>query len=282
MNDVPLIDVAFDQFPLCITENRHIPGKKLPTHFHRCKEILYIIDGSGELIINEHRYPIKRFDLIMLDENEQHHIIDDERNLINLYNIYYTPELWNGAEARALFNFLPLPYENRVLSTIENPMLANTASLIRDILYESKNSTPEYAFLARARLTELIVNIRRHIRSRSAGKTQSEKYTPTEHKVLMLARHMETYYYQNFAIEKMASMVPLGKRQFSRIFKKVTQVNFKEYLNRVRIDKAKQMLRIRKDIASVCFETGFKDISYFYKIFKKEAGMTPKEYITRA
>jgi len=91
---------------------------------------------------------------------------------------------------------------------------------------------------------------------------------------------MEKNYYRNLALEELAAMAPLGVRQFSRIFKKLTNMNFKEYLQDLRINEAKRLLSTRqRGIKSISFEVGFEDLSHFYRVFRKFTGTTPKNYI---
>jgi YesN/AraC family two-component response regulator len=53
----------------------------------------------------------------------------------------------------------------------------------------------------------------------------------------------------------------------------------KEYVNKKRIEAAYAMLQERKkQVIEICFESGFSDLSYFYKVFKKAYGKTPKAF----
>lgn len=55
--------------------------------------------------------------------------------------------------------------------------------------------------------------------------------------------------------------------------------NFIEYLTDVRMEKAKELLRnSSKSIKEICLEVGYADSSYFSRIFKKNVGVSPKEY----
>ena len=57
-------------------------------------------------------------------------------------------------------------------------------------------------------------------------------------------------------------------------------VNFNEYLNQVRIRKAKELLREPDAVIyEVAEKTGFSDYKYFTKVFKKLCGCSPSEYV---
>jgi len=66
---------------------------------------------------------------------------------------------------------------------------------------------------------------------------------------------------------------------FSYIFKKETGENVSTYLNQVRIEKAKELLRDETvKTYEVAYQVGFNDPNYFYVLFKKYTGCTPGEY----
>ena len=65
----------------------------------------------------------------------------------------------------------------------------------------------------------------------------------------------------------------------SRMFKKEMGKNFVDYLNEIRIEKAKEMLRdVRFKTYEVAEQVGIPDAHYFSKLFKKYVGVTPTEF----
>ena len=70
----------------------------------------------------------------------------------------------------------------------------------------------------------------------------------------------------------------------STLYRKVTAllgISPNEYIRRIRISKAVELLRSRQwSITDIAFKTGFGSHSSFGKVFKKEFGMTPSEYLT--
>ncbi|MDR0503413.1 MAG: response regulator [Treponema sp.] len=76
-----------------------------------------------------------------------------------------------------------------------------------------------------------------------------------------------------------ASCVGISPNHLSTVFTQETGENFIEYLTRVRIDKAKQLLwETSMKSADIAHETGFSDPHYFSSIFKKNTGFSPREF----
>ena len=78
------------------------------------------------------------------------------------------------------------------------------------------------------------------------------------------------------SLDQVARESGMSKFYFSRSFKSFTGRTFKNYQNHKRIEKAKNLLQepeIR--VIDVCFLIGFNDVSYFNRVFKKNAGISP-------
>jgi two-component system response regulator YesN len=84
---------------------------------------------------------------------------------------------------------------------------------------------------------------------------------------------------KKISLEDISGYVGISKYYFSVLFKKEKDITFSSYLNSVRIDKAKQLLKNpQTTINDVVDEVGFNDAQYFSKTFKKYVGMTVTEY----
>ncbi|HJC22211.1 MAG TPA: response regulator [Candidatus Eisenbergiella merdavium] len=99
-------------------------------------------------------------------------------------------------------------------------------------------------------------------------------------------RKIKSYAQQHFMEESLNlqfiadQIVHLGVKYVGRCFIKETGVKFSEYLLEIRMEKAKQMLKTRDArIEEIAEQVGLgHDVPYFYQLFKRYTGMTPKEY----
>ncbi|KAF2519898.1 helix-turn-helix domain-containing protein [Flavobacterium salilacus subsp. salilacus] len=80
-------------------------------------------------------------------------------------------------------------------------------------------------------------------------------------------------------IEEIITEVPASRRNLARRFKQVTGITPIEYLQKTRIEAAKQLLETSKhSIMEVMLESGYNDLKTFRSLFKRNVGMTPKMY----
>ena len=85
---------------------------------------------------------------------------------------------------------------------------------------------------------------------------------------------------EEITLEEISRVVCVSPQYFSRLFKEETSKNFIEYLTKVRIDRAKELMKNSNlSIKEICFKTGYADPNYFSHIFKKTEKLTPSEYI---
>jgi AraC-like DNA-binding protein len=81
------------------------------------------------------------------------------------------------------------------------------------------------------------------------------------------------------SLATVAKAVNMSSYHFCKTFKKVTGLNFTDYLARVRIEKAKELLlNPNARVSEVVFEVGFQSITHFNRIFKRYVGKSPTEY----
>lgn len=83
----------------------------------------------------------------------------------------------------------------------------------------------------------------------------------------------------DLSLKTLARTLSVNPSYLSTLFKKETGVTLTEYVNKKRVEKAKQLLKIGNvQIQTVAQSCGMLDVNYFTKIFKKYAGVTPREY----
>lgn len=94
-----------------------------------------------------------------------------------------------------------------------------------------------------------------------------------------VSRYVMQYFPENISLSKAGAALDVNPEYLSTQFRQVTGMTFREYLNRVRIEEARRLI-VHTDytILEIAIACGFRDQSYFTKIFKKFTGKTPRQY----
>jgi AraC-like DNA-binding protein len=84
---------------------------------------------------------------------------------------------------------------------------------------------------------------------------------------------------ENLRLGHVAKACNTSTFYFCKMFKKITGINFTDYLSRVRIEKSKNLLlNPNLRVSEIAFEVGFQSLTHFNRVFKKILGQSPTEY----
>ncbi len=97
--------------------------------------------------------------------------------------------------------------------------------------------------------------------------------------LLQAKEYIDHNYQKSISLEEVAEEIGISSYYLSKLFKDRFQVTFMEYLKNARIQKAVELLLDgNKPLKEIALNVGYKDPNYFSTAFKKEIGMSPREY----
>ena len=92
-------------------------------------------------------------------------------------------------------------------------------------------------------------------------------------------QYIESKQGEDLTLGEVAKAVNTSTFYFCKMFKKATGLHFTEYVSRVRIEKAKNLLlNPNLRVSEVAFEVGFQSLTHFNRVFKKMTGQSPTDY----
>ncbi len=111
------------------------------------------------------------------------------------------------------------------------------------------------------------------------SKVKAQRYSRT---VVTCQNYIFSRLYQEITLEELAQAVKLNPNYLSVLFKKEVGISVSEYIQKCRIEEAKNLLlNTSSPISEICSWLNFTDQSYFTKVFKKYTGVTPKQFKER-
>lgn len=93
-----------------------------------------------------------------------------------------------------------------------------------------------------------------------------------------ILNYIDRNYCQDLKLESLAGIFHYNSAYLGKLIRAKTGVQFSTYLDNVRIEKAKQLLKEDLKVYEVARKTGYRYIDYFYKKFKKYVGVSPTDY----
>lgn len=263
-------------------------------HFHRQHHefILYYI-LSGELFLTEGNkdYHLKANDFLLLDPSREHfgqkastcQFFYTHFSLPNLLETNLTKDdvknlLQKMQLTELMRDYLPDIYLPKYYSVTTPSSMTQIHSLLSKALESFSSHELYHSIQASCLLYELLV-----ILSKSFSYNllyDFEKMTSTSHQMIpLLLNFLNQSYSMAISSTLIESQFNCNFDYLNRQFKKMTGQTIFVYLNSLRIEKAKQLLSTgfysMNDVATC---TGFHDVYYFSKVFKKLTGVTPGKY----
>lgn len=245
-------------------------------HIHSAVELLYIKDGSFSVVLEDTEHHVEAGDLILFCSNSLHHVYTKNLPNNSYYVIKIPPSFFPEISGQAVSTEYAMRFalhnrENKCLWTADElcdtPIWQTLQALI------GEHASPSYAseFAIKLKVMELLLCILRddHLKAGQHRRHMTEA-------VYQIILYVRQHFAEDINEKQLAHQLGMSYSYFSRNFRKVTGVTFKQYLNRTRINRAEQLLLTSHlSVSEVAIRCGFNNISYFISVYRNLKGETP-------
>lgn len=247
-----------------------------PDHYHNFFEIFYLNSGSCRFLLKDTVYQLEKGDLIFIAPGELHHSHYYPGTTCEIITVYFKADYVDYAFLR---KWLPENIHlnlHSFMGSIPTLYQEDFQALLNRMLSEN-TKIDEYSFaLLACHLQELLLLLMRHS---VMNEQEPQLLNSRDADVLLATKYIYKNFQKSLTLEEVASIASLSPTYFSRKFKQVTGMGFKEYLNFVRLKHAQTaLLTTNNTITDIALEYGFNDSNYFKDLFKKFYGKSPREF----
>lgn len=223
-------------------------------------EIELYIQTSGATIINGAKHPIKKGMIMFSSPGD---IRNSELPFICKFVHLPLPNEKKYEKFRQYLSLIP-----KIIPHVD----FDKYSAMFDKLESLYNSQTEYREISiQACMLELISEL-------YADTVLKNEFHENEN-INMIIEYMENNMRSDITLEELSDLLHFSPNYFHKYFKEKVGVTPHKYLLNMRINKAKILLDSSdKSLVSIADESGFESQAYFCYVFKRETGMTPKEY----
>jgi len=279
--------VLYHDFPKGRCEIDELENAPLmPMHTHNFDELVFILGGSAVHIIDDEEYPIIRGDVFVVRGSHKHGYVN-EKNL-HIVNVLYQREFFESLKVEfadlpgfnALFVHEPLYRKKHTFKSklhLNSQQLQKMSQLLKFMITEQNDQWVGTAALNEHIFNIIVINV---------CKFFLEYKSPQPKALLKISSaidFIEQKYDKPISNALLANKANMSQGSFRYSFKRITGLSPIDYLIKLRIEKAAEIMaknnRIR--VIDTAFKTGFENSAYFTKKFKEIIGMTPMAYLKK-
>lgn len=277
-------NIALDKdFPFQISEVvlNHKNSRPDTFHWHSYFEITYVQEGQGNYSVNGQEYMMKPGDIIIFNNVEAHGwklMGEDMKLLVMIFSPEFVAEKLSVFDSEYLKPFVERGsnFKNRIGS--EEPVSHEIRKGIREIYAEWQQQKEGYPLMIKANILRILTMLIRTYQDESkSGEMLKEKKSAMK-RLEQAISYIDHHYSEKITLDEVAAAAYMSSNYFSSYFRKVTGISFSEYVTRIRISHARELLRdTDKSVTEIAMECGFHNISNFYRLYKKQVGKPPRD-----
>ena len=246
-------------------------------HIHKAVELLYIKSGSYTLLLDGVEHEIEKGDLVLFCSNAIHHVFtknlpENEYYVIKISPTFFLQFSTQEEGTEYVMRFAINRKENKNIWKREELEGTSLLAALQSLIDEHENAKYASQVAIKLKIMELLVEI---LRSDSTTDTKVP-HNQTASLIYNTMVYVRNHYAEDMDERELARSLGMSYSYFSRSFKRVTGITFKQYLNRIRVNQAEKLLcRGSASVSEIATKCGYNSISYFINVYKSITGKTP-------
>jgi AraC family L-rhamnose operon regulatory protein RhaS len=251
-------------------------------HGHDFSELIFVLGGKANHIVSDYSYPIREGDIFTIHPGLKHGFNKPENlQLMNFMFSWKTPlieiSLLNHLPGfHHLFTLDPLlrqAGEFQTGLTLSGAYWNEIQNIGSQIFNEYSLGNEGFEGMIQALFQLLVISLsRRKI-------LDSVVSTPGSQPLARAMAFLEETYREKIQLNDIADAACVSSRHISRLFQTMLNTSPFEYLNNIRLQKARSLLsQSTISISEISDQCGFSDSNYFSRVFKDQEGISPRIY----
>lgn len=247
-------------------------------HWHSEVEFVFIENGTAEFLVGSGRHVLTAGTGIFINSQVIHRFEASESVIIP--NIVFSPSLLSPEESLIYRKYIQPLLDSSMECLILSPQISWQNDVLNDLL--SVFNVQEKEDLCELKTAELLLKIWSSVYENvniSERVPSSKASAHTQAQLQIMMQYIHKNYREHITLENIAQTVSLSKSSALNIFSKYLHISPVSYLVNYRLKRSAKLLASTDgSIYSIARDTGFENVGYFCRKFKKLFGVTPGEY----
>lgn len=246
-----------------------------PLHMHKELEVILVLQGTGEVISEQSRFPVSAGDIMLFESGEAHELSGGEEGLrllaIQISRSFcrrYCPQLRNIHFQQTCIDRTCPPQPR---ATLRRTMLEAFSSFLEHSLADT--------FTCMSYVNQLFAQLLCLIPYEILDQPDLAEQTRRKERIRRILLYLEEHFREPVRLGDLAKMEHISETHISHFFRNQLHITFQEYLSRLRVEAAMNMLTTTDlSLTNIAYECGFSDPKYLNQGFQKLLGVSPLQW----
>ncbi|MEY4278544.1 MAG: hypothetical protein RL377_548 [Bacteroidota bacterium] len=245
-------------------------------HFHPEIEIVYVEADKGIRHIGDHISTYEQSDLALIGSYIPHLNFDyGAKTTVETVVVQLKADFFN--EGLRLF-----PEFNEIIELFERvktgvAFYGETKNVVGERMKKIATLNKFNQFIELIQIFQMLAKSNEYEKLK-ARPISNQAILKQQDRMLQIYKHVEENFKDKIDTHLIADKINLSVPAFCRYFKKATKLTYTDFVNQYRITYAKKLLLQGMNVSETCFESGFENLSYFNRAFKKVTSINPSAF----
>lgn len=264
------------KYVTCLTPDYPV----ITTHWHEEAEFTLISEGVCEYQIDLVDYPVKAGDILFIPPLVLHSIsLSTTPKIVSETYVFHINFLGGNStdicSTRYLTPLMNQEFSMPYLIKPDHPAYASLLKIFRQINALYSETIMGYELALKSLFLEAIFLLLQY-----SEQSHSPDVGTSSDKLKQVLDYIELHYAETITVSELAKLCYFSDYHFMRFFKKHMNMTCIEYINNLRLEKSIELFEQgNSSILEVSLSTGFHNLSYFHRAFKKKYHMTPRAFL---